>query len=231
LLSEWLLRAFAALAAVSAVALLLGTNGFGLAMDDLPGAPREAFRAVHERTSLESSGAQPVAADPGLASVSAVNDVLGPMVGTSDGTRRASGMSNWVEVNGPVEVDVDFPNPSAAQKWSWVIVRVVPAVAVAAGLWLLAGLTRSARRGDPFTRSNVKRLMWITVLAAVGGVVGDWGAAFVRRWLLDTSEMAGLVPVDFSLSFGFVGLVLLLGVITGVWRRGVAMREDLEGLV
>ena len=37
--------------------------------------------------------------------------------------------------------------------------------------------------------------------------------------------------MDFSLSFGFVGLVLVLGVVTGVWRRGVAMREDLDGLV
>ena len=37
--------------------------------------------------------------------------------------------------------------------------------------------------------------------------------------------------MDFSLSFGFVGLVLVPDVVTGVWRRGVAMREDLDGLV
>jgi hypothetical protein len=35
----------------------------------------------------------------------------------------------------------------------------------------------------------------------------------------------------FSLSFGFIAVVLVLGVITEAWRRGVAMREDLDGLV
>ena len=57
------------------------------------------------------------------------------------------------------------------------------------------------------------------------------GTSFVRRWLLDRSDAAGLVPMDCDLSFGFVGLVLVLGVVTDVWRRGVAMREDLDGLV
>jgi hypothetical protein len=177
---------------------------------------------MNERTELTGAA--------GLASVAAANARLGSLEQRSDQAAGGS-TSNWAEVSGPTEVSVSFWNPTLAQRWAYVLVRALPAAAAAAGLWLLAALIRSCRVRDPFTRRNVRRLGWITVLTAASGVIGDWGASFVRRWLLDSSDAAGLVPVDFSLSFGFVGLVLVLGVVTGVWRRGVGMREDLDGLV
>ena len=73
--------------------------------------------------------------------------------------------------------------------------------------------------------------MVLTGLVAAGGLIGDWGASLVRLWLIDSSDLGSLVPHDAELGFTFLGVVLLLGVVTEVWRRGVAMREDLEGLV
>ncbi len=222
-IAEGALRVAAVLALAASLALLLGTNGLGLLSGrSLLHVRQEAEMVMNERTELTGTA--------GLASVAAANARLGSLEQRSD--RAASGSAtNWAEVSGPTEVSVSFWNPSLAQRWAYVLVRALPAAAAAAGLWLLAALIRSCRVDDPFTRQNVRRLGWITVLTAAGGVIGDWGASFVRRWLLDSSDAAGLVPMDFSLSLGFVGLVLVLGVVTGVWRRGVSMREDLDGLV
>jgi hypothetical protein len=222
-IAEGALRVAAVLALVVSGALLLGSNGVGLLEGRGPfPVAQDAAMVMQERTELTGA--------PGLASVAAANARLGSLEQRSD--RTVGGITaNLAEVSGPTEVSVSFWNPSRPQRWAYVLVRALPAAAAAAALWLLADLTRSCRGGDPFTGRNVRRLGWITVLTAAGGVIGDWGASFVRRWLLDSSDVAGLVPMDFSLSFGFVGLVLVLGVVTGVWRRGVAMREDLDGLV
>jgi Cro/C1-type HTH DNA-binding domain len=48
---------------------------------------------------------------------------------------------NLAEVSGPTEVSVSFWNPTATQRWAWLLVRAVPAGSVAVALWLLAALT------------------------------------------------------------------------------------------
>lgn len=221
--AEWLLRAGAVLALLTAVALLLGGNGFGLVSDSVPllGSQNEV---MSERTEITG--------DEGLATVRAVNDRLGPLERRTDAAAVPGATArNWAEASGPTEVTVQLWNPSTAQRWAWTLVRAVPALAAGLALWLLAGVAWNARQGEAFSRANVLRLEWVTGLVVVAGVVGEWGATFVRRWLLDSSDLGGVVPTDFSLSFAFLGIVAVLGIVTAVWRRGVAMREDLDGLV
>ena len=220
--AEWLLRAGAVLALLTAVALLLGTNGLGLVPGSVPllGSQNEV---MSERT--EITGAE------GLATVQAVNDRLGPLEQRTDAARSGATVRNWAEAAGPTEVTVQLWSPSTAQRWAWTLVRAVPALAGGLALWLLAGVAWSARQGDAFTRDNVRRLQAVTALTVLAGLVGEWGTTFVRRWLLDSSDLGALVPTDFSMSFAFLGLVAVLAVITTVWRRGVRMREDLDGLV
>lgn len=222
---EWLLRVAGVLAAAAAVWMLLGANGLGLVSAyGRPGAPSDASLVMNERVVVDG--------DAGLATVRAVNDRLGALEQRSDAA-AASGRRgpDLAEAEGPTEVTVQFWSPTGLQRWAWLLVRAVPLVCAAAGLWLLGDLTRSARRGDPFTRGNVRRLMVLTSLVAVGGVVGEWGRALVRLWLVDSSDLGSLVQHDATVSFAFVAVVLLLGLVTEVWRRGVALREDVEGLV
>ncbi|KQX66245.1 DUF2975 domain-containing protein [Angustibacter sp. Root456] len=222
---EWLLRGAAVLAAAAALWMLLGANGLGLVSSyGRPGAPSDASLVMNERVTIEG--------EAGLATVRAANQQLGSLEQRSDAV-AASGRRgpNLAEVEGPTDVTVQFWSPTGPQRWAWLLVRVVPAAFAAIGLWLLAALTRSAHRGSPFTRRNVHRLMLLTSLVAAGGLIGDWGAALVRMWLIDSSDLGSLVSPGAELSFAFLGVVLLLGVVTEVWRRGVAMREDLDGLV
>ncbi len=210
-LTEGLVRVVAVLALVGALALVIGAPGLGAKLPGwLPGSAGSS--AIIERTDLTGAAAQ--------ASVSAANAAISQRAGQSRAT-----------ASGPTEVTIELTEVSGAQRWAWVLVRALPALAVAVGLWLLAGLVRSVRDGDPFTRTNVRRLTWITVAVFAAGLSGDWAATFVRRWLLDSSGARDLVPTDFTMSFAFVGVALLLAVITAVWRRGVALRDDLEGLV
>ncbi|HEX3005082.1 MAG TPA: DUF2975 domain-containing protein [Angustibacter sp.] len=222
---EWLLRGAAVLAAAAALWMLLGANGFGLVSSyGRPGAPSDASLVMNERVTIER--------EAGLATVRAVNERLGSLEQRSDAAATSGQRGpDLAEAAGPTEVTVQFWSPTGVQRWAWLLVRAVPAVLAAIGLWLLADLTRSSRRGSPFTRRNVHRLMVLTGLVAAGGLIGDWGASLVRLWLIDSSDLGSLVPHDAELGFTFLGVVLLLGVVTEVWRRGVAMREDLEGLV
>jgi hypothetical protein len=47
---------------------------------------------------------------------------------------------NLAEVSGPTEVSVSFWNPTATQRWAWLLVRGAGR-SVAVALWLLAALT------------------------------------------------------------------------------------------
>lgn len=58
-----------------------------------------------------------------------------------------------------------------------------------------------------------------------------WSGAFLDRWLLDTSAAEKIVAMTFDFSFLPAIGGLLIGVLAEVWRRGMAMREDLDGLV
>ncbi len=221
---EWLLRGAAVLAAAAALWMLLGANGFGLVSSyGRPGAPSDASLVMNERVTHrggrragDRARSQP-AARVARAALRRRRDVRPARPEPRRGGRAR-----------PTSRCSSGTRP-APQRWAWLLVRAVPAAFAAIGLWLLADLTRSARRGSPFTRRNVHRLMVLTSLVAAGGLIGDWGAAAVRFWVIDSSDLGSLVSPGGEMSFAFLGVVLLLGVVTEVWRRGVAMREDLDG--
>lgn len=220
---EGVLRVGAMLAAGAVVAILLGASGLGLTDPRwVPGATEDARLFVNERAWLTAGEAQ-------FASVAAANAELGDI---SVRTGRAlPGSPSQAEVSGPTEVTVTLWNVRSSQRWSWVAVRAIPSLATALALWLLANVVRSVGKGDPFTTKNHRRLIWITGCALITGVIGSWGAALVRLWLLETTDAKSLVSTGTEISFNFLAVVLVLAVITEVWRRGVAMRADLAGLV
>jgi hypothetical protein len=100
--------------------------------------------------------------------------------------------------------------------------------------WTLATIAGSARSGDPFHHRNARRL------AIAGGLVFAGPALLlaIRQaalWLmLEESSASGKATLWFQwewLPLWPLGVGLALLVLAVVWRRGVAMRDDLEGLV
>lgn len=145
-------------------------------------------------------------------------------VDTATGRRPAA-------VGRPITATVEFDGPSTGQRWAWSLWQAAGPLLSAAGLAIVLAMLRSARTGDPFDRVNLRRLQALTVLVLIGGTLVSWGGAFVRRWLLDNSAVADIVPMDFQFTFLPIIGGVLLGVLAEVWRRGVAMRTELEGLI
>ena len=91
---------------------------------------------------------------------------------------------------------------------------------------------RSLRAGDPFTESNSRRIVWVALLVAVGGqaaVLMDVlaGHLFVSggQWYGGFDQFPVVIDLH-PLAYG-----LVLAVIAAVFRTGVTLRQEVEGLV
>ena len=101
---------------------------------------------------------------------------------------------------------------------------------VVAVVWLLRGLLRSVRDGDPFTEANVRRLRTLALVVLIGvPLAGFLGSIFAGE--LATS--AGLASRGTQLILpgtAFLG-GLATFVLAEVFTAGVRLRDDLEGTV
>lgn len=136
----------------------------------------------------------------------------------------------------PVAVDasggfVSFVSPSPGQQWAWVAWHMSTPLLGAGVLFVIWCTVRSARRTDPFTKANARRLYVVAGLVGVGGTAVNVLGQAVRRWLLDTSAASELVVVDAYFSFAPLVIGTLIAALATVWRRGVQLSEELEGVV
>ncbi len=116
----------------------------------------------------------------------------------------------------------------------------IPLLLVAAIMWLLRGIARSVRDGDPFKSDNVRRLRAMGVLLIVGVLAvrfldTELQDALLEPYLGSSSPNArapGLQPPDEP---AFPGVQLLCGlgafVLAQVFAHGVQLREDVEATI
>jgi hypothetical protein len=101
-------------------------------------------------------------------------------------------------------------------------------------LWLLRGLARSVRQGDPFDADNVRRLRGIGSVLVFGGLLVEILNASLRAQLWDSLPPGGYGDIGTE-GFGLPGNMLLAGlgafILAEVFAHGLRMREDLEGTV
>jgi hypothetical protein len=97
--------------------------------------------------------------------------------------------------------------------------------------WMLFQLLRDTEAGEPFTRRNVRRINTIAIVVG-GGVVVQLAEAIAEN-AITTGRLPDRAGFFFEMSFPPLPLVLMLviALIGEVFRRGVQLREDVEGLV
>lgn len=115
------------------------------------------------------------------------------------------------------------------------LTRVLGASVIVAAGYLLLLVVRSLRDGDPFHRANARRLQLAALVVLFGGTavsVADSvvGLAFATD-AVDALGEDSIVAPGTELSFLPLWIGLLLAGLSEVFRRGAAMREELEGLV
>lgn len=136
------------------------------------------------------------------------------------------------EFSGPFEAQVNVFAPSPLQRLGLVGGDLVTVVATLAVVLLLWQMVRSLRRGDPFTVANARRLQLIAVAVAVGGTIGASLHSLGQFLVLQDPVISPFVA-DATFSIPLLPLADGLGIwlLGEVFRRGAAMRRELEGVV
>lgn len=136
-----------------------------------------------------------------------------------------------------------LPGPSVVQVWdltglqqiSYLLLQLAGFALVGFVAVTLARLVADSRRESPFTERNLRRLRRIGLLVLVGAPLASVAHWAVGRWLVESSSMADQVSVRGYHWSSLPWWAMLVGaavlVLAGVWRRGVRMASDVEGLV
>ena len=98
-------------------------------------------------------------------------------------------------------------------------------------LWLLWRLVGSVAADDVFTRANARRVAWIGVLVAAGGSALQLGTYWLDAGIVARSAADGILQPAFGFSFLPLWVGLAVVALAEVFRQGVRLRDDVEGLV
>jgi hypothetical protein len=143
-------------------------------------------------------------------------------------------LAEGVQLQGWPDLTLEVEDPTTEQVLLSAAMDVGPWLLFVAGLWLLWGLARSVRRGDPFGNANVKRLRALGFLLVLGAPLVEFFNAALRASLFNN-----LPPGRFG-DFGVAGFELpaaaLLGglgafILAEVFAYGLRLREDMEGTI
>ncbi len=137
-----------------------------------------------------------------------------------------------VEMGGARTVEVTFFAPTTGQRLQYLLGPLLVAVTALVVLALLFFVARSQRLGEPFTLANARRVSAIGAVLAVGGTLAPFLTIVMHNALLESTAAAPLVRTnEFTLSFVWVAVGLVVASVGEVFRRGAALREDVDGLV
>jgi len=131
---------------------------------------------------------------------------------------------------------IQFEDPELVQSWSWAALNATVLLVIAWMWWMLGTLVASGRGESPFTRRNAKRLTWIGWLLLAGGLLESVARWALLAWMTESSSLADRVSAPSysftaSVPWGTLAVGASVLVLAHVWRRGLAMADDLKGLV
>lgn len=230
--AQWVLRALAVLSLLAAAAGVLGASGTRSLYDrHVPRQVGDQTQRLWPQSASLPSSTVLVRPSHWQDSYEVFNEI------PKEGGNMPQG---WAEFSGGLDDVVGhvgqltFQDPGMASRTAWLVAIALIPVGLAWLWWTLSRLVGSARRGDPFTHRNARRLAVAGALVALGPMLALLAQQAALRWMLAGSTAAGKADIWFRwerVSLWPLGVGLALLVLAAVWRHGVAMREDLEGLV
>lgn len=136
----------------------------------------------------------------------------------------------------PIEVDVEqavvtVPQPAAATQFALVAEPIVVALAVTAGVVLLAVLCWNLARGRAFTRANTRIIWWGSAAITAGWVLGSLFQTMSVNGALSAVSEYTYDGITFSISWVPFFAVLVLAVVGAAFQVGERLQRDAEGLV
>lgn len=135
--------------------------------------------------------------------------------------------------DGNATVELMLTDATLGERLTQALPELLIAAMTIAVAWLLYQLLRDTQSKEPFTRRNVWR---ITTTALIVGI-GMWPVQFAQGVADNMIQTSGRIPDqgDPSFVFTFTPLPLAAGIVIALigeaFRRGVQLRDDVEGLV
>ena len=135
--------------------------------------------------------------------------------------------------DGNATVELMLTDATLGERLTQALPELLIAAMTIAVAWLLYQLLRDTQSKEPFTRRNVWR---ITTTALIVGI-GMWPVQFAQGVADNMIQTSGRIPDqgDPSFVFTFTALPLAAGIVIALigeaFRRGLELRDDVEGLV
>jgi hypothetical protein len=137
--------------------------------------------------------------------------------------------------DGYTTVDLLLGDATTGERLAQALPGLIFAAMTLAIAWLLFQLLRDTQAKEPFTRRNVRRINTIAIIVGIGGTLVQIIQGFADNAILASSRLpdSSARTLVFELSFTPIPLVVMLviALVGEVFRRGIALRADVEGLV
>jgi hypothetical protein len=161
---------------------------------------------------------------------------------TPEGVREVLGTEAQLPESGQVVLDgvtltptvtaeVVFARPGWADFLATTGSSLVVGITGAGVALLVLLVVRSVRTGSPFSSRNVRLMYWAGVATMIGGTVNMAVTAVGSFAAAARPAVEELVYPSALLEFGFVALGAVFIVMAEVFRRGLALLRETEGLV
>lgn len=144
-----------------------------------------------------------------------------------------------IELSDLTNDDFRVVNPSARESRLSAADGLLLGLLLAGLTFLLRGMTRSARDGDPFVEANVRRLRGIGVRLVIGSVAVAIGRDLIGDAIADPYLLPNLAtgpgPGLFEAADSFFGAELFTGlaaiVLAQVFAAGVRLHDDVDATI
>jgi len=135
--------------------------------------------------------------------------------------------------DGNATVDLLLPDATLGERFAQALPELLIASLTIAVAWMLFQLLRSTQAREPFTRRNVRLINAIALVIGLGGMVAQFAQGFADNAIHATGRLPDPSSLTFVMTFTPLPLVVMLviALIGEAFRRGVELRDDVEGLV
>lgn len=135
--------------------------------------------------------------------------------------------------DGPATVDLLLADATVGERFTQALPGLVIAGLTVAVAWMLFQLLRSTQAREPFTRRNVRSINTIALVIGIGGTLAQLAQGVADNAIHTTGRLSDPRDLTFLMTFTPLPLVVMLviALIGEAFRRGVELRDDVEGLV
>ncbi|HZJ07928.1 MAG TPA: DUF2975 domain-containing protein [Nocardioidaceae bacterium] len=135
--------------------------------------------------------------------------------------------------DGEATMELLLTNATLGERLTQALPEFLIAGLTIAVAWMLFQLLRSTQAREPFTLRNVRRINTIALVIGLGWIV----VQFAQGVADNAIQTMGRLPDNGDLAFVFtftplpLVVMLVIALIGEAFRRGVQIRDDVEGLV